>query len=71
MVSVGQQAYVGLGGYALMVCLAFFGLPPSVSILGAMVVPAAAKPYDRKMFSFCASNDVIVLTQRICEAAPS
>lgn len=43
MVSVGQQAYVGLGGYALMVCLAFFGLPLSVSILGAMVVPAAAK----------------------------
>ena len=42
LISVGQQAYVGIGGYAFFVCLAFFGLPLPVSILAGMAFSAAA-----------------------------
>ena len=42
LISVGQQAYVGIGGYAFFVSLAFFGLPLSVSILVGLALSAAA-----------------------------
>lgn len=38
LVSVGQQAYVGLGGYALFVASIWFGLPPLAAIPVAMAV---------------------------------
>jgi branched-chain amino acid transport system permease protein len=48
LVSVGQQAYVGFGGYVLFACAILFGLPPLLAIpvaglLAAIVaVPVAA-----------------------------
>ncbi|GLS32677.1 branched-chain amino acid transport system permease protein [Mesorhizobium albiziae] len=42
LISVGQQAYVGIGGYVFFVSLAFLGLPLPVAILAGMVVSAAA-----------------------------
>ncbi len=48
LVSVGQQAYVGLGGYVLFTCSVFLGLHPILSILLAglaaalVAVPVAA-----------------------------
>jgi branched-chain amino acid transport system permease protein len=42
LISVGQQAYVGIGGYAFVVSLAFFGLPLSVSILVGFALSTAA-----------------------------
>lgn len=42
MISVGQQAYVGIGGYAFFVSLAFLGLPLPVSILVGLALSAAA-----------------------------
>jgi branched-chain amino acid transport system permease protein len=42
LISVGQQAYVGIGGYAFVVSLAFFGLPLPVSILVGLALSAAA-----------------------------
>jgi branched-chain amino acid transport system permease protein len=48
LVSVGQQAYVGLGGYVLFTCSVYLGLHPLLSVLLAglaaaiMAVPVAA-----------------------------
>ncbi|MER9237299.1 hypothetical protein NKI56_36070 [Mesorhizobium sp. M0622] len=42
MISVGQQAYIGIGGYAFFASLVFFGLPLPASILIAMASSAAA-----------------------------
>jgi branched-chain amino acid transport system permease protein len=42
MISVGQQAYVGIGGYAFFASLVFFGLPLPVSILVGLALSAAA-----------------------------
>ncbi|GAA6142722.1 branched-chain amino acid ABC transporter permease [Hydrogenophaga sp. 5NK40-0174] len=45
MVSVGQQAFFGLGGYAMLVLADFAGINPFVSIvLAALVVAVAAVP---------------------------
>src|ERR1700756_2778013 len=33
LVSIGQQAFVGLGGYALFALTIFFGLPPLLAVL--------------------------------------
>ena len=41
LVSVGQQAYVGFGGYMLFALTIFGGLPPVVAIAGAAVLGAA------------------------------
>ncbi len=41
LVSVGQQAFVGLGGYALFVLAGKFGVPPLISVLLAGIVAAA------------------------------
>ncbi len=41
MVSIGQQAYVGLGGYALLVLSVHLGMPPLAAILCAGLVTAA------------------------------
>ncbi|HAV59930.1 MAG TPA: branched-chain amino acid ABC transporter permease, partial [Planktomarina temperata] len=38
LVSVGQQAYVGFGGYMLFALTMFAGLPPLVAIVGAGVL---------------------------------
>ena len=40
LVSVGQQAYVGFGGYMLFALTIFGGLPPLVAIAGAAVLGA-------------------------------
>ncbi len=40
LVSVGQQAYVGFGGYMLFALTIFGGLPPVVAIVGAGVLGA-------------------------------
>ncbi len=40
LVSVGQQAFVGLGGYAMLVLAAFIGLPPLLAIALAGVTAA-------------------------------
>lgn len=37
LVSVGQQAFVGLGGYLLFICVIWFGLPPLTAIPVAFV----------------------------------
>jgi branched-chain amino acid transport system permease protein len=43
LISVGQQAYVGLGGYAFAVGFSFWGLPlPLAILLGAMTALVAA-----------------------------
>ena len=41
LVSVGQQAFVGFGGYMLFALTIFGGLPPVVAIAGAAVLGAA------------------------------
>jgi branched-chain amino acid transport system permease protein len=40
LVSIGQQAFVGLGGYSLFALTIFFGLPPLLAVLIAGVVAA-------------------------------
>ncbi len=45
LVSVGQQAYVGLGGYALFVFAAFLGVPPLLALpLAGLAAALAAIP---------------------------
>lgn len=41
MVSIGQQAYIGLGGYALLVLTVHLGLPAPAAILLAGIITAA------------------------------
>jgi len=51
LVSVGQQAYVGLGGYALVTLADFAGLDPFVCVpLVGMVAALAALPVSRIVF---------------------
>jgi branched-chain amino acid transport system permease protein len=53
LVSVGQQAYVGLGGYALIVLADFFGINPFVSVvLAGFVATALALPTAALVFRF-------------------
>jgi branched-chain amino acid transport system permease protein len=53
LVSVGQQAYVGLGGYALIVLADFAGINPFVSVFAAGLVAAAlALPTAALVFRF-------------------
>jgi branched-chain amino acid transport system permease protein len=40
LVSIGQQAYVGLGGYSLFALTIFVGLPPILAVLVAGIVAA-------------------------------
>ncbi len=41
MVSIGQQAYVGLGAYAFFVLSMFFGVPPLLALVFAGLITAA------------------------------
>src|SRR5262249_52745754 len=51
LVSVGQQAYVGLGGYALVSLADFAGLNPFVCVpLGGLLAALAALPVSRIAF---------------------
>lgn len=51
LVSVGQQAYVGLGGYTLVTLADFAGLDPFVCIpLGGVVAALVALPVSRVVF---------------------
>jgi len=51
MVSVGQQAYVGLGGYVLFASTILFGMPPLVAVPVAGVIAAVvALPVAGLMF---------------------
>lgn len=51
LVSVGQQAYVGLGGYTLVVLADFAGLNPFLCVpLGGLVAALAAVPVSRIAF---------------------
>jgi branched-chain amino acid transport system permease protein len=38
LASVGQQAFVGLGGYVLFALTIFFRIPPILAVLGAGIV---------------------------------
>jgi branched-chain amino acid transport system permease protein len=40
LVSIGQQAFVGLGGYSLFALTIFFGLPPVLAVLVAGIIAA-------------------------------
>jgi branched-chain amino acid transport system permease protein len=40
LVSVGQQAFVGLGGYSLFTLTIFFGVPPILAVLVASIIAA-------------------------------
>ena len=42
LISVGQQAYVGIGGYTFFVFLSFAGLPLSISVIGGACASAMA-----------------------------
>jgi len=51
LVSVGQQAYVGLGGYALVVLADYAGLDPFLCVpLGGLAAALAAVPVSRIAF---------------------
>lgn len=51
MVSVGQQAYFGLGGYTMLILGNFYGVNPFVAVvLGAFVAAAAAVPISAIAF---------------------
>ncbi len=51
LVSVGQQAYVGLGGYTLVVLADFAGLNPFLCVpLGGLVAALASVPVSRIVF---------------------
>jgi len=51
MVSIGQQAYVGLGGYALLVLTVHLGLPaPSAILLAGLIAAALAVPTAALVF---------------------
>ena len=51
LVSVGQQAYVGLGGYVLFASTILFGMPPLVAVPVAGVIAAVvALPVAGLMF---------------------
>ena len=51
LVSVGQQAYVGLGGYVLFTCALYLGIHPLAAILLAGVIGGlAAVPVARLVF---------------------
>ncbi len=53
LVSVGQQAYVGVGGYALNVLADFLGVNPFVSVfLAGLVAAALALPTAALVFRF-------------------
>ncbi len=53
LVSVGQQAYLGLGGYALIVLADFLGLNPFLSVfLAGFVTAALAVPTAALVFRF-------------------
>ena len=41
MVSIGQQAYVGLGAYAFFALSMFFGVPPMLALVAAGLITAA------------------------------
>lgn len=51
LVSVGQQAYVGLGGYTLFICVIWFGMNPVAAIpLAAVVACIAAAVFAPLLF---------------------
>jgi branched-chain amino acid transport system permease protein len=51
LVSVGQQAYVGLGGYVLFTCALFLGVNPLMAIpLAGLVAALAAIPVAKLVF---------------------
>jgi branched-chain amino acid transport system permease protein len=53
LVSVGQQAYIGLGGYALNVLADFLGINPFLSVfLAGLVATACALPTAALVFRF-------------------
>jgi branched-chain amino acid transport system permease protein len=41
LVSIGQQAFVGLGGYSLFALMIFFGLPPILAVVVAGIIASA------------------------------
>jgi branched-chain amino acid transport system permease protein len=51
MVSIGQQAYLGLGGYLLVIMANYLGINPFVAVpLAAIATAAAALPISRVAF---------------------
>ncbi|HWP75648.1 MAG TPA: branched-chain amino acid ABC transporter permease, partial [Methylomirabilota bacterium] len=52
LVSIGQQAYVGLGGYALIVLADDLGVDPFVAVPLAGLVTAALAPTAALVFRF-------------------
>jgi branched-chain amino acid transport system permease protein len=71
MVSIGQQAYVGLGGYALVVLTVHLGLPASSAILlaglvtAALAVPTAALVFRLRGHYFAIGTWVVAEVWRL------
>ena len=74
MVSIGQQAYVGLGGYAFFALAMFFGVPPLLAILlagiftAALAVPTAALVFRLRGHYFAIGTWVIAEVWRLSVA---
>jgi branched-chain amino acid transport system permease protein len=71
MVSIGQQAYVGLGGYALLVLTVHLGLPAPAAIplagliAGALAVPTAALVFRLRGHYFAIGTWVVAEVWRL------
>lgn len=74
LVSVGQQAFVGLGGYAFFLLAAFLGVPPLAAIplaglAAAMIaVPTAAVVFRLQGAYFAIGTWVVAEVYRLCFA---
>ena len=74
MVSIGQQAYVGLGGYAFFAFSIFFGVPPLLAIFLAgafaavLAVPTAALVFRLRGHYFAIGTWVVAEVWRLSVA---
>lgn len=74
MVSIGQQAYVGLGGYAFLALSVFFGVPPLLAIVLAgvfaalLALPTAALVFRLRGHYFAIGTWVVAEVWRLTVA---
>jgi len=74
MVSIGQQAYVGLGGYAFLVLTVYGVVPPLLAIMlaglvaGALAIPTAALVFRLRGHYFAIGTWVIAEVWRLTAA---
>ena len=73
MVSIGQQAYLGLGGYGLLVMGNFMGVNPFVAVpIAAVLTMLVALPVSQIAFRLQggAGEAGVFLTQRVVDKLP-